>query len=456
MNKFSLSSLPENALVHFIGIGGISMSALAEILLSKGYRVSGSDRADSNLTDNLKAKGAEIYIGQCAENIKNPDLVVFTAAIGKDNPEFIAANKSGAPVIERPILLGAIMKEYKFPVAVSGTHGKTTTTSMLTHIFLAASLDPTVLLGGELTAIGGNLRISGSDYFVCEACEYHESFLSFFPFVNIILNVEEDHLDYFTGLEHIIQTFRKLVMLTPDNGCTVVNGDDKNALSACEGTGKRIITVGIKSNADYVAKNISFLPGCKAEFDVYNKDKNLGRIALSVPGEHNILNALTVIAVSLFLGIEFKDIQKGLSDFCGVHRRFEFKGEKNGVYVIDDYAHHPTEITASLSAAKSSVSGKIWCIFQPHTYTRTHALFDDFTKALSCGINVIITDIFSAREKDTGLVSSKMLAEKTENALYIKNFEECVDFLNKNTLAGDTVITMGAGDVYKIGDMFLK
>lgn len=353
-------------------------------------------------------------------------------------------------------MLGAIMKSYKYPIAVSGTHGKTTTTSMISHILLASELDPTILLGGELNLIGGNIRVSNSDYFVCEACEYHESFLKFFPYISIVLNVEEDHLDYFSGIDHIIRTFRGLIDLTPDDGAVIVNSDDENALSACKGSGKNIIYVSLKNDSGFTAKNISYSDTFCASFDVYRHGINLGRITLSVPGKYNILNALAAIAAADFLNIDFVYIKKGLNEFKGVHRRYEHKGNKNGIEVIDDYAHHPTEIAATLSAVKSTAAKNIWCVFQPHTYTRTYSLFEDFVAALSCGINVIITDIYSARERDTGLVSSKKLSDSIENAVYLSTFEDCVDFLNKNAESGDIILTMGAGDVYKVGEMFLE
>jgi len=456
LNTFNLETLPKNGKIHFIGIGGISMSGLAEIMIGKGYKVSGSDITKTHITDNLEKLGAEIFLGHNAENIKDYDAVIYTAAIHTDNPEFQAAEKSGCIMIDRPTLLGAVMKHFKYAVAVSGTHGKTSTTSMMSHIMLSSSCDPTISIGGELPAIGGNIRVGKSDYFLCEACEYHQSFLKFFPYISIILNIEEDHLDYFKNLDHIIDTFHSLALLTPEDGAVVANIDDENVCRAVENTNKKIITCSLLSEADYHAGDIGFDKSGCGEFDVYEKGNMLGHIRLSVPGLHNCLNAVCAIAASRYLGFSFEKIKNGLLSYSGVDRRFQFKGEKNGVTVIDDYAHHPTEIAATLNTAKTMDYNNIWCVFQPHTYTRTKTLYNDFISALSCEINVIVIDIYAAREPDTGLVSSKQLAGDIEGATYIPDFESCVDFLNKNAKAGDMVITMGAGTVFKVGDMYLK
>ena len=452
---FLLSSLPPGAHVHFIGIGGISMSGLAEILIDRGYVVSGSDRAETHITKKLEEKGARIYIGQRASNIEKPDAVVYSAAISPDNPERIAAEESGAAVFDRAALMGAIMKLYKYPVAVSGTHGKTTTTSMLTHIFLSAELDPTISLGGELPSIGGNIRVGRGDHFLCEACEYHQSFLRFFPLVSIILNVEEDHLDFFRDLNHIKETFRALADLTPPEGATIINADDENTVDAVRGTSARIITCSKEKDADYEARDITFSNSGCPSFTVYEKGAPLGTVSLSVHGMHNVSNALCTVAAARFLGLNFESIQNGLADFVGVGRRFEIKGEKDGVTVIDDYAHHPTEIGATLSTAKEAAKGTVFSVFQPHTYTRTKTLFSDFVETLS-GASPLILDIYAAREKDTGLVSAKELADAIPDATYLPSFEACVSFIRENAKEGDMLLTMGAGDVYKVGEMFLK
>ncbi len=453
---FSLSSLTEGALIHFIGIGGISMSGLADILIDRGFRVSGSDVRETHITEHLRARGATIYIGQRAENIQSPDAVVYSAAIKPDNEELCAAQRSGAPVFDRATLMGAIMKLYKYPVAISGTHGKTTTTSMMTHIALAAELDPTISLGGELAAIGGNIRVGRGEHFICEACEYHQSFLRFFPLVSIILNVEEDHLDYFRDLSHIIETFRALADLTPKEGAVIINADDENTCAAVRESHARIITCSIHAKeADYRAVDIGTDETGFPSFTVEEQGLSLGRITLSVFGMHNVSNALCTVAAARFLGISFDAIQKGLANFTGVGRRFEIKGTKDGVTVIDDYAHHPTEIAATLRVAKETTKGRVWCIFQPHTYTRTKTLFDEF-KTVFSNTGVLILDIYAAREKDTGLVSARELADATPGAVHLPSFEACTAYLRENAREGDMILTMGAGDVYRIGEMFLE
>lgn len=440
--------------IHFIGIGGISMSSLAHILLHSGKKVSGSDTAKTHLTDELEALGAKISIGQSAENITNPDLVVYTAAISDDNEELCAARNKGIRCIERAYLLGEIMKRYGMPIAVSGTHGKTTTTSMLTHVLLSADADPTVTVGGELDAIGGNLRLGNSKYFLTEACEYHRSFLRFFPKMGIILNVDADHLDYFKDIDEIKETFCDFARLLPEDGCLIVSHDNKNALETAKCAKCKVVTFGI-NGGDFTAQNIKYDNDARYEFDVCTNGKTIEHIKLSVCGEHNVLNALAAFAAGYDLGFDADKIKKGLESFGGTHRRFELKGKKNGFTVVDDYAHHPTEIEATLNTAKKGKKGDVWCIFQPHTYSRTKALLNNFASALSIADKVIVTDIYAARERDTGIVSAKDLADITDGAVYIKKFEDIADYILKNAKPGDTVITMGAGTVWKIGDIIL-
>ncbi len=456
MTEFDLSNFSKENKVFFVGIGGISMSALAQILKNDGYSVAGSDFKDSETTEELEKNGIPVSIGHKAENVRDAGLVVYTAAIKKDNPELVEAEKNGIPMIERATLLGAMMKNYKYPVAVSGTHGKTTTTSMLSHIFVAADLDPTILVGGVLPLIGGNMRDGGKEYFVTEACEYCASFLKFFPLYSIILNIEEDHLDYFKDLDDIIECFRQFVEKTPVGGAVIANFDDDNVKKAVSGTEKRIVSVSTKEkSADYFADNITFSEDGFPAFDVMKKGVFFSHIKLNVPGMHNVQNALSVFAVSDLLGVSPEAIQEGFSSFTGTNRRFEWKGELSGIKVIDDYAHHPTEIKATLSSAKTMQKGKkVWCVFQPHTYTRSYALKDEFSTAFSDCDHLVITDIFAAREKDTGLIHSKDLVdavnEKSGNAVYIKEFQDVAAYFLENASSGDMVITMGAGDVYKI------
>lgn len=449
----------KNKKIHFIGIGGISMSGLAEILLKNGYKVSGSDMKNSSIIERLREKGAEIFIGHNENNIKNIDLIVYTAAIANDNPELIKAKKDNIAMMDRAEFLGALMKGHKYGVAISGTHGKTTTTSMMSHVVLEENLDPTILVGGQLDVIGGNVLAGSSDYFITEACEYKESFLKFFPYIGIILNVDEDHLDYYKDLDHIKRTFHKFVNIIPKDGYVIANAEDQDCIDVIKGAECNVMTFGIEKG-DYRAKNIKYNSlGC-GSFDVYKGEEFLFSIKLNVPGKHNVLNSLSVICASLALNIDSKSIIKGLENFHGTHRRFEFKGEKDGVKVIDDYAHHPTEIRATLEASKNYPSNKKYIIFQPHTYTRTITLFDEFVDCFEGVENLILADIYAAREKDTGVVSSEKLVkainEKGTNAINIHSFEEIVQYLKDNVNNGDLILTVGAGDVYRIGEMFLE
>lgn len=451
MSNFSISQLKPNAKIHMIGIGGISMSALANMLIHLGYKVSGSDAKSSSLTEELSYKGATIYIGQSRDNIKDPDLVCYTAAISASNPELLAARELSVPVIERAELLGAIMELYKYPIAVAGTHGKTTATSMLSLVLLAADVDPTILVGGELKQIGGNIRIGKQDFLPFEACEYVESFLHFKPFLSIITNVEEDHLDYFSGIKHIITSFRKFASLTSPLGCIIVCSDDKYAAQVVQNVDRKVIKYAIDDiNADYIAKNIEYdSRGC-ASFDVYCDNKEKVKIKLNVPGRHNVLNALASVATADFFGLSMEAAKKGLADFGGTKRRFEKIGEVNGCQVIDDYAHHPTEIKATLESAKK-MGKKINVVFQPHTYTRTKALLDDFAEVLNLADKVMICDVYPAREEYDGSIHSCDLAAKISGVTYINDNRAMVRYLEKILTKDDMLITMGAGDVYKIG-----
>lgn len=449
----------DNALtkIHLIGIGGVSMSGIAELLMKDGFTVSGSDRQQSELTDRLKKLGAEIHIGHKAENITDQQLVVYSAAIHEDNPERVRAKELGIPQIERAEMLGRIMKDYSSPICISGTHGKTTTTGMIAQTFLECGCDPTVTVGGSLDAIGGNLRIGGKEYFIAEACEYHSSFLSFFPKVSVILNVEADHLDYFRDINHIIETFHALAELTPGDGCIIANTDDANVLKAIEGINCRILSFGIESDAEYTAADIAHEGNDFYSYTLIVKGESRGRITLSVPGKYNIYNSLASCAVADVFGLDAASVSRALNHYCGAHRRFERKGELNGAVIVDDYAHHPTEINATISAALEMDYKKIYLVFQPHTYSRTYTLYNDFVQVLSRkGIQVILTDIFAARETDTGLVSSKQLADDIDGAIYLSSFSEIENYLRNAAAPGTLIITMGAGDVYKIGENLLK
>ena len=446
--------------IHFIGIGGISMSGLAEILLKENFRISGSDSKKSDLTNHLESLGAVVYIGQRASNITDDvQLVVYTAAIHPDNPEFACAKEKQIPMLTRAELLGQIMRNYDIPVAVSGTHGKTTTTSMVSHILLEANADPTISVGGILPAIHGNIRVGASETFVTEACEYTNSFLSFFPKISIILNIDADHLDFFKDLDDIRHSFRLFAQKLPADGTLIINSEIPDYEEITKDLPCEIITYGMKTAGDYQAENIVFDEFAHGSFDCVRNGKTIGHFSLSVPGIHNVSNALAVIALGMKLGLSLEHIQKGLLHFGGTDRRFQYKGKVGGVTVIDDYAHHPTDIAATLRTAANYPHKTTWCVFQPHTYTRTKALMEDFAQALTLADKVILADIYAARETDTLGISSEILKDKIAalgtDAYYFPTFDEIEDFLLTNCTAEDLIITMGAGDVYKIGENLL-
>ena len=460
MTRFSMSDIKKGAHIHFIGIGGISMSGLAQIVITEGYEVSGSDRSSSNITEKLEAMGAKIYIGHDSKNIEGADLVVHTAAVKMDNPEMKAAVEKGIRLIDRAEFLGAIMKNYRHAVGVSGTHGKTTTTSMLAHALIYADMDPTISVGGELDIIDGNIRCGKSDYFVTEACEYTNSFLKFYPTIALITNIEEDHLDFFSGIEEIRESFRKFAELTRGVGSVVAMGGDENVRIALDGCDLDVITYGMDSQFDYYPENIEYHAGFPS-FDVIHNGNKVCHVQLNVPGDHNILNTLASVAVCELMGIDAKTAAKGIETFKGTHRRFEKKGFVNGAVVIDDYAHHPTEIKATLQAAKIFPHNNIWCVFQPHTYTRTKTLWNEFVTAFDDADKLILTHIYAAREVFDGVTRAEDLAaeireKQSIDAQYIDKFEDIAEYLKENVKEGDIVFTMGAGDVTNIGPMIVK
>jgi len=447
-----LHNLNKYSHIHFIGIGGISMSAIAKVMLNRGVKVSGSDFSGGASCEELKMLGADVIIGHSADNIKNPDLVVYTAAISDDNPELSRAKELGIETISRAQMLGRIMKDYKKAISVAGTHGKTTTTSMMSYVLMKAFLDPTIMVGGELDIINGNFRIGNSEYFLTESCEYCRSFLSFFPTVAIILNVEEDHLDYYKDINDIKSAFSDFAGLIPKDGILVTCAEDADAMECVQGAKCSPITYGFEKG-DYIAKNISFDDFGYPTFEVYKDNKKITSLTLNVVGRHNILNATSVLAASLAMGIELKYIVEGLESYSGTKRRFEKKGYCNGALIVDDYAHHPTEIQAAFDSVKKIKHNTVWCIFQPHTYTRTKSLFDDFVNVLSKVDRVIVADIYAAREKDTGLVSSKDLADKIPGSKYMPDFDEIAEYIKKVASKGDIILTMGAGNVVNICDL---
>ncbi|MCQ2551242.1 MAG: UDP-N-acetylmuramate--L-alanine ligase [Clostridia bacterium] len=447
--------------IHCIGIGGIGLSAIAEILLDRGYNVSGSDMKESDMTQLLKRRGAKIYIGHSSENVEDVDLVVYSAAVAADNPEIVRAKERGVLIVSRAQMLGTLMAEYENSIAISGTHGKTTTTSMVSLILDNADLDPTILVGGNLAEIGGNVKVGKSQYFVTEACEYMDSFLNLKPQIEVILNIDSDHLDYFKDIDHIVSSFDRFTKLVPENGKIIAydaNPFVKQVIADIPGA----ITFGYGENCTYYAKDIAFDENGMPSFTVMHFGVNLGRATLNVPGEHNILNALAAFSCCHVLGVSPEVILKQLRAYKGTERRFDIVGKtKNGATIIDDYAHHPTEIKAVIDATKNIDHDKLWLIFQPHTYTRTLALMEEFKDSFMGVDKLILAEIYAAREKNIHKVSSVTLVEKIKEAhpemdvRFMEDFDEIASYVLENAGRRDLVITMGAGDVYKIGDKML-
>lgn len=447
--------------LHFTGIGGISMSALAEIMISRGFTVTGSDSHESKITDHLESLGAKIFYNQVAGNISsNIDVLIYTAAIKQDNPELVKAKELGIPLLTRAEFLGQIMLNYPMAIGVSGTHGKTTTTSMLSQIMLEGNTDPTILVGGIMPAIHGNTRVGHSDKLITEACEYTNSFLSFKPNMAIILNVAADHLDFFKDLDDIRHSFRKFAELVPDDGFLVINSDIDNLEYFTDGLKCKVITVGSDpAKSDYSATNIEFDQFAKGSYDLVVNGEKSFHVALNVTGEHNIYNSLAAIAAAHAMGISDENIKAGLTQYGGTDRRFQYKGKVGDVTIIDDYAHHPDEITATIKTAKHYPHKKMWVVFQPHTYSRTKSLLPEFGKALKEADAVVLADIYAAREKDTLGVSSLDVKKEIEKygteVHYYPSFSEIENFLLESCSPGDLLITMGAGDVVKIGEHLL-
>ncbi len=446
--------------VHFIGIGGISMSGLAEILQNEHFTISGSDTKESPLTRRLSEKGMQIFYGQTAENIiPGIDLVVYTAAISTDNPEFVCAKEAGLPMLSRAELLGQIMDNYSRSIAVSGTHGKTTTTSMISQILLSAGCDPTISVGGILNAINGNLRIGASDYFISEACEYTNSFLHFYPKYSIILNVEAEHLDFFKDLDDVRQSFSAFAGNTKEDGVVIINGEIENYEALISNLSAKVITYGLTEGFDYYPADITFNEKACASYTVIHKGEALMNVTLGVPGMHNVSNSLAAIALSMELQLKKEVVLEGLLAFSGANRRFQYKGEFHGVTVIDDYAHHPTEIRATLNSAANYPHKRLVLVFQPHTYSRTKAFLDEFAEVLSTVDVVVLADIYAAREKNTYGISSKDLLDKLSEygteCYYFPTFEEIEAFLLEKCVSGDLLITMGAGDVVTISEKMI-
>ena len=437
---------------YLIGIGGVSMAPLAEVLHGEGLIISGSDMQRSEKVAELESKGIHVNIGHRAESI-TPDLdfIVRTAAVRDDNPEIRAAHALGIPVFERTQAWGTIMKAYRTALCISGTHGKTTTTSMCTHILMAAEKDPTVMIGGTLPLLQAGHRVGGGDTIVLESCEYYDSFLSFFPTIAVILDIEADHLDYFKDLEAVKASFRKFAELVPPDGFVIANADDANTVDALAGIDRQMLTFGLSEAADVRAVNI-VSNGAQTEFDVVRGGELFTHLELRVPGIHNVKNALAATAAAMVIGISPTAVRYGLAGFSGANRRFEFKGKFNGADVYDDYAHHPGELKALLDAVEPLGYKRTVVVFQPHTYSRTQALFDDFVEQLKRPDLTYLAEIYAARETNTLGISSEDLAKQIPNSLFFPSFEELEKALAWTIMPGDLVLTVGAGDVYKIGE----
>ena len=454
--------------IHFIGIGGSGMYPLAQILHGQGYYLTGSDNNETETLDAVRKMGIPVFIGQRAENIEGADLIVHTAAIMEDNPELMAARASGVPVLERADLLGIITSWFENAVCVSGTHGKTTATSMITQILYTAGIDLSAYIGGKLPCIGGSGIAGKSDTLVCESCEFEDHYLKLFPDIAVILNVDADHLDYFGTLENVIKSFRTFAGNA--SKLLIVNGSDENTMKAVEGLDKKIITFGKDSSCDVYPENIKHENGLLTTFDAVCNGKKLGQITLHVAGIHNVLNALAAVAVCDYLNIDFAMVQKGLEEFRGAKRRFEKLGFEKGITVVDDYAHHPTELEATLKAAMEMDFRKVWAVFQPFTFSRTKILLDDFARVLTIPDYTVLTDIMGSREKNTYGIFTRHLAEKIPGCIWFPqdeekewdderkyfNFSQICDYICENAKEGDLVITLGCGDAYKIAKMILK
>lgn len=441
--------------IHFIGIGGSGMCPIAEILHHEGFELTGSDMNESDTLDRIRGYGIPVYLGHKAENIGNTQLVVYTAAVKGDNPELLAAQERGIPTIERSRMLGILTRRYQNSIAVSGTHGKTTTTAMITQLCIDGGKDPSAVIGGKLPYIGGNGRVGKSETMVCEACEYVDTFLQLTPAVSVILNIEADHLDYFGTLENIIESFHRFSSQT--GKALVVNGDDPNALQAVKDIpNARIITFGFGANNDYRAAEECDHSGACESFVLYRGNEKLSEISLSVPGRHNVYNALAAATVADYLGIDPITAADSLHRFTGVHRRFEILGKFNGITVADDFAHHPTELTATLTAASHMGFGAVWALFQPHTYSRTYLFLEDFAKALAIPEHVVLSQILAVRETNTYHIYASDLAAKIPGSVVLDTFEEMAEYAMANAQPGDLILTLGGGDIYKCANLIVE
>lgn len=440
--------------IHFIGIGGSGMCPLAEILMSEGFEIQGSDMNEGETLDKIKSYGIPVFMGHRAENIDGAQLIVYSAAVKEDNPERKAARERGIPELERSVMLGVVSRRYNRSIGVSGTHGKTSTTGMLTQTLIGAGFDPSAIIGGKLPFIGGNSYVGHSDIIVCEACEYVDSFLEMTPYISIILNVDADHLDYFKNLDNIKKSFNKFAHQTTK--LVIYNGDDQNTVDCLTDVDIEKLSYGISDSNDYYAANISSDKGVHEKFDLMYRGEKLAEIRLMVPGRHNIYNALAAAAAAHYLGASPESIAENLSKFGGVHRRFEILGNPCGVTVADDFAHHPTELTATLNAAMKMGFNKVWAVFQPHTFSRTAMLLDDFAEALKIPDEAIISAILPVRETNTYNIYNTDLGAKVPGSKCIDTFEDITKYVTENAREGDLILTMGGGNVYMCANMILK
>lgn len=440
--------------LHFIGIGGSGMFPIVQIFLSQGYTIQGSDNNPGDTITLEESMGVQVMMGHSAENIAGADVVIYSAAIMSDNPELVAAAKKNIPCFERSEVLGYITSRFDDCVCISGTHGKTTTTAMLTYMLVRAGLDPSAVIGGKLPLIGGNGRAGNSGIMTCEACEFVDTFLHLSPDIAVILNIDSDHLDYFGTLENIIQSFHRFAALATK--CVIVNGDDPNSLKAVEGLDKRIITFGFSPGNDYSARDITPLPPTGTRFTLVRGNKALTELTINVPGRHNLLNALAACAAALEVGAAPEQLRETLSGFTGAGRRFEILGNPRGITIADDYAHHPAEIKATLEVAMQMGYKRVWAVFQPFTYSRTSLLLDEFADALSIADRVVMSEIMGGREYNTYNIYTKDLAKKIPDSVWFDTFEEIAAYVMSQADDGDLVLTMGCGDVYKCAKMMLN
>ncbi|MCH4890629.1 UDP-N-acetylmuramate--L-alanine ligase [Acidaminobacter sp. JC074] len=446
--------------VHFVGVGGIMMSGIAEILKNESYIVSGSDRSRSKMTDHLTSKGIKVYIGHNGDNVKGADLVVYSSAVPADNVELLKAKEEEIPILNRAEMIGYLMPQYNTSVAIAGAHGKTTTTSMVSTIMDASEHNPTILVGGIVSNLGSNVQLGDSSMLLLEACEYKENFLHFNHNIGVILNIDEDHLDYFDDLEHIIQAFIKFAKKIPETGALIINNDDYNAKKVKSHVDCNVITFGINTEAEFQGRNITFNEKGYSKFDIYHGNDLFGTFLLKQPGKHNIYNAIAAIVTAHTLGVPVETMTEAIKDFGGAVRRFEVLGKYNEATVVDDYAHHPNEIKAALQAAKKFPNNKVTCIFQPHTYTRTNDLLLQFASAFNEADSVIITDIYAAREENIYNIHAKDLvaeiAEENDKVKYIESFDEIVEFIKATARPDNLIITMGAGNIREVGERIIK